>query len=153
MEARSSYLAFVFYNGRMAEFKLKKADIPECAKLKRAGLNDKDIAAYLGVSAKTFSLWTNHPKTENQRNLCNALKKAEAEAKAMALSKIQNAGVNGSWQAFAWWLERKYPKEFGRPEAQLARELAEKAQEATEAKFDEVLVKIREAADGNRADA
>lgn len=138
---------------RGAKPKLKKEDIPECAKLKRAGLNDKDIAAYIGVAPETFCRWMGNPKTELQNQLCQELKKAEAEAKTLALAKIQEAGRGGSWQALAWWLERKYPDEFGRPEAQFMKRAAKEAQEAAEAKFDQVLVKIKETADGNRADS
>lgn len=138
----------------MPKEKLHKEDIPECVKLKRAGINDKDIAAYIGVSPCTFSVWINNPKTENQSKLSKALKKAEAEAKALALSKIQEAGFKkNNWQALAWWLERKFPDEFGRPEAQFAREQMQKAREEQNAKFDDVIVKIRDAAYGHRADA
>lgn len=132
--------------------KLTKEDIPVCVQLKESGVNNKDIAAYIGVRPETFSIWINHPKTENQTQLSNALKKAEAKAKVEMLSKIQAAGTNGNWQAAAWWLERKYPEEFGRPEAQFARQIAKEAQEAADKRFDEVLVTIKEKAFENRAD-
>ena len=104
----------------MAKEKLHKDDIPVCVKMKKRGLNDKDIAAYLGVRRETFSQWVNHPRTENQINLSNALKKAEADAKAAMLTAIQKAAMEPkTWQAAAWWLERKYPEEFARPEVQL----------------------------------
>lgn len=137
----------------MAKEKLKKEDIHECAKLKRAGLNDKDIAAYIGVRPETFYRWKGNPKTELQRQLCHALKKAESEAKAAALSKIQKAGMEGgSWQALAWWLERKFPHEFAKPEVQLQREMMEKNTEQLLETFSNVIVKIRETADEDRAD-
>ena len=107
----------------MAKEKLHKDDIPVCVKMKKRGLNNKDIAAYLGVRRETFSQWVNHPRTENQTNLSNALKKAEADAKAAMLTAIQKAAMEPkTWQAAAWWLERKYPEEFARPEVQLQRE-------------------------------
>lgn len=138
----------------MAKEKLTKEDIPKCAQLKQSGLNNKDIAAYLGVRADTFSTWINHPKTENQAKLSKALKKAEAQAKAAALSKIQKAGMEGgSWQALAWWLERKFPHEFAKPEVQLQREMMEKSTEQLLDTFSDVIVKIRETADEDRADS
>ncbi len=31
-----------------------------------------------------------------------------------ALAKIQKAAADGNWQAAAWWLERRYPADWGR---------------------------------------
>lgn len=131
----------------MAKEKLHKEDIPVCVKMKKRGLNDKDIAAYLGVRRETFSQWVNHPRTENQTNLSNALKKAEADAKAAMLTAIQKAAMEPkTWQAAAWWLERKYPEEFARPEVQLQREAVRESAEQLISGFESVVVKIKEAA-------
>ena len=128
---------------------MHKEDIPVCVKLKKRGLNDKDIAAYLGVRRETFSQWRNHPRTENQTNLSNALKSAEADAKAAMLTAIQKAAVEPkTWQAAAWWLERKYPEEFARPEVQLQREAMRESTDQLIKGFEGVVVKIREAAYG-----
>lgn len=139
----------------MSKEKLHKEDIPVCVKLKKRGLNDKDIASYIGVSAKTFSLWRNHPTTENQRKLSKALKSAEADAKAAMLTAIQKAAMEPkTWQAAAWWLERKYPEEFARPEVQLQREAMRESTEQLISGFESVVVKIKEAAyRGNQHDA
>lgn len=139
----------------MSKEKLHKEDIPVCVKLKKRGLNDKDIASYIGVSAKTFSLWRNHPTTENQRKLSKALKSAEADAKAAMLTAIQKAAMEPkTWQAAAWWLERKYSEEFARPEVQLQREAMRESTEQLISGFESVVVKIKEAAyRGNQHDA
>lgn len=84
--------------------------------LKKRGAADKDIAAALLVRPETFSRWINHPVSDNQRQLSQELQKCEAAYKASLLTGIYNAGVNGSWQAFAWILERKYPQEYARQE-------------------------------------
>lgn len=84
--------------------------------MKKRGAADKDIAARISVHPGTLSRWINHPSTENQRELGEALKKCEADYKASLLTIIYNAGVNGSWQAAAWILERKYPDEYARRE-------------------------------------
>ena len=44
-----------------------------------------------------------------------AIKKAEAQAEARNVAVIQTA-ARDSWQAAAWWLERKYPQEWGKKE-------------------------------------
>ena len=41
------------------------------------------------------------------------LEKAEAEAEAKAIKEIQNAGKK-NWQAWAWFLERRYPHKYGK---------------------------------------
>ena len=96
--------------------KLTRDDIDKAREMKRAGSLDKDIAAYIGVRPETFSRWINDPKSENQRQLGQALKEVESEYKASLLKIIFNTGVGGAWQAAAWLLERKYPQEYARQE-------------------------------------
>ncbi len=40
-------------------------------------------------------------------------KKARSEARMSRLTIIEIAGQSGKWQAAAWWLERRYPDEYG----------------------------------------
>lgn len=95
--------------------KLGKDDIFRAVSLKEHGVNNKDIAAAIGVAPQTFSTWINHPANCLQRELSEALKNAEARAKDAMLSAIMRAALEDrTWQAAAWWLERKYPAEFGR---------------------------------------
>ena len=42
------------------------------------------------------------------------LEKAEAEGAVEALRHIREAGSKGAWQAWAWMLERRFPRSFGR---------------------------------------
>lgn len=105
----------------MPRQKLTKDDIREAVSMKKAGCMDKDIAAYIGVRADTFSKWVNNPKTENQRQLVQALRKAESERKRNLLGMIFNAAADKKdpkWQAAAWLLERQYPDEFGQRQRQ-----------------------------------
>lgn len=98
----------------MAREKLDRASLDRAVKLKRMGAMDKDIAAALGVRKETFSRWLHNPRTENQRQLGQFMKRAEADYKNSVLALILKAAQEGSWQAAAWILERKYPEEYAR---------------------------------------
>lgn len=109
--------------------KLTKEDIARCVKLKRHGCQHRDIARMLSVTPQTFSTWINHPKTKLQKELSEAIKKAEIDAKESMLLVIMRAAVEDrTWQAAAWFLERKYPAEFGKA-SRLEAMLAEKGEE------------------------
>ncbi len=99
----------------MSKEKLTAQGIEDAIRLTRMGLNDQDIAAYIGVAPQTYSTWHNHPKTKMQQELSEALKKAEVERKGALLSRVLKA-TDESWQAAAWILERRYPQEYAKPD-------------------------------------
>lgn len=94
--------------------KLTKDGIQTALRLCRAGLPDCQIAAVLGVSKETYSRWINHPKTDNQNQLRQQLKKADAEREAALVTRIMRAS-DDTWQAAAWLLERRYPERYAKP--------------------------------------
>lgn len=47
-------------------------------------------------------------------DISDAIKKAQATAQSRALTVIQDAALNGTWQAAAWYLERAHPQRWGR---------------------------------------
>lgn len=94
--------------------KLTKDGIKTALRLCRAGLPDCQIAAVLGVSKETYSRWINHPKTDNQNQLRQQLKKADAEREAALVARIMRAS-DDTWQAAAWLLERRYPERYAKP--------------------------------------
>lgn len=94
--------------------KLTKDGIKTALRLCRAGLPDCQIAAVLGVSKETYSRWINHPKTDNQNQLRQQLKKADAEREAALVARIMRAS-DDTWQAAAWLLERRYPDRYAKP--------------------------------------
>lgn len=98
----------------MAKPKLNRELLKRAVNLKKGGANHKDIAAAIGVAEQTFSTWINHPKTDNQRELAEELKKAEADYKNALLAVIAKASRERDWKAAAWLLERKYPAEYAR---------------------------------------
>jgi hypothetical protein len=68
----------------------------------------RHAAAMAGMSEDTFGRWRN-----DDADFADAIKEAEGRAVAGRLARIRVAEPT-HWQAAAWWLERKYPAEFGR---------------------------------------
>jgi hypothetical protein len=70
------------------------------------GNNREDTCVLVGIHRDTFYTWLNeHP------DFSDAVKRAEAECKGRNIALIQKAATK-SWQAAAWWLERKHNREF-----------------------------------------
>lgn len=109
--------------------RLTQEGIQTALRLCRAGLPDCQIAAALGVRADTYSRWINHPKTENQTQLAQVLKKADAEREAALVARIMRAS-DDTWQAAAWLLERRYPERYARPVRPVEDRTAERADAA-----------------------
>ena len=73
------------------------------------GATYRHAAASVGVSERTLHDWqVRHPQ------FSQALKTAEAMACMAAIGTIRRAAEAGTWQAAAWYLERRYPAEYGR---------------------------------------
>lgn len=97
--------------------KLTQARKAKLTKALKLGATYKDACAYAGIGFSTFRKWMikGEGSTKGQyRELFDAVKKAEAEAVVGWLSKIEKAAKEGSWQAAAWKLERRYPEAWGR---------------------------------------
>lgn len=77
-----------------------------------------DLACrYAGIERTTFYKWMKRGEAGEDAqfvNLFNAIKDIEARAALGWLAKIEEAARDGSWQAAAWKLERRYPQEYGR---------------------------------------
>lgn len=86
-----------------------------------------------GITDETFYAWMRqHPA------FSDAVAKAEQEAVRRNVAIIQRAAER-TWQAAAWWLERRYPHEFG-----LKQQLT--AEDSVTAKLDELLRRADDAA-------
>jgi transposase len=72
------------------------------------GVPYRHAAAIAGITETTFYEWMNKKPA-----FAEAIKEAEAKAVAGRIARIRLA-EGDHWQAAAWWLERKYPQEFGR---------------------------------------
>lgn len=75
-----------------------------CAELEM-GINRTDTCDIVGISYETFTQWMKKPE------FSEAIKKAEGKCKARNIKLIQKAAIT-TWQAAAWWLERKHQDEF-----------------------------------------
>ncbi|MDP3767724.1 MAG: hypothetical protein Q8S13_06890 [Dehalococcoidia bacterium] len=84
----------------------------------RAGNNRPAAAHYGGISQETFQTWMRRGRAARagiHRDFLVGVEKAEADAQIASVAIIQSA-ARKTWQAAAWWLERKFPQEWGRRE-------------------------------------
>lgn len=86
----------------------------EAIKLVSGGASNADVIAWLGVAEGTFYAWLRDPQNDAQRALAQGIKKAETERKLWHLQRIHKAAEEGDWKASAWYLERRYPREYAR---------------------------------------
>jgi hypothetical protein len=77
----------------------------------RAGNTRSAAAAAAGVDRSQLWRWMARDATFR-----NAIEKAEAEAKLRFVGQIDRAVTDGTWQAAAWWLERRRPDAWGKRE-------------------------------------
>jgi hypothetical protein len=74
----------------------------------RNGCSFKDACSMEGISYETFRKW------QSEKSVFSvAIKRAEAECKVARIQTVLKAS-DKSWQAAAWWLERRYGDEYGR---------------------------------------
>jgi hypothetical protein len=104
--------------GRGREPKLTPDVLARLVEAISNGNTRKNAAAYAGVHPSTLRKWLAKGKKRLTRtngdyvSLFAAIKKAEAEAVDKHVRLISSA-ADKHWQAAAWWLERKYPDEWG----------------------------------------
>ncbi len=77
----------------------------------RLGLTYEQAADVAGVDVSTLRVWRSEEPA-----LSAALERAASEGVQARLARIEAAAQQGSWQADAWWLERKHPQQWGRQE-------------------------------------
>jgi transposase len=73
------------------------------------GATYEQAAAVAGITYETLRSWR-----AGKPVFSVALEKAEASGVVARLERIDAAGRGGAWQADAWWLERRYPEQWGR---------------------------------------
>ena len=80
--------------------------------------NTRKVAAESsGISARTLQRWLKMGRDNEGRQfvkLLASVEKAEATAAAAMVKSLVAAADKGEWRAAAWWLERRYPNDWGR---------------------------------------
>ena len=84
----------------------------------KLGQSYERAALMAGVSESSIYKWkvrANDGESGHEyAEFLQALKKAEIEGEALRLAQINTAAKDGTWQAAAWWLERRFPQQWGR---------------------------------------
>ncbi len=85
--------------------KYSSEKVEEISKHLETGLRREDAWEMAGISEATFYEWL------KKSEFSESIKKAELKNKQRNIVIIQNAAKQ-TWQASAWWLERRFPEEF-----------------------------------------
>ena len=83
----------------------------------KLGMSRERAAWFVGITRQTLQNWLKMAegrKSGKYVDFFDSLKKAEADAIAVNLKNLHTAAQGGAWQASAWMLERRYPREYGR---------------------------------------
>lgn len=83
----------------------------------RMGSYIETAAAYAGIHKDTLYRWLKkgaRKQGQLYESFSDAVQKAMAESELRDLQNIDKCAMSGNWQASAWRLERKKPKQWGR---------------------------------------
>lgn len=101
--------------------KLTKELIKEASDIIKMGNYTETVCDYLGISKNTWYRWMKEgeqAKRGLKSEFSDAIKKAQAHAEIRNLAIIETAAKE-EWQAAAWYLERKFPKKWGRQKVEI----------------------------------
>ena len=85
-----------------------------------AGNDNVVAAAYAGIADTTYYRWMAEgleAKTGQLKEFRDSVLKAQADAEVRNVAIVEQAATR-TWQAAAWWLERKHNARWGRKERQ-----------------------------------
>lgn len=79
-----------------------------------AGATRRAAAEAAGISRSTLQEWIARGKQGDMVyvDFADRIKKAEAVAENEMVGVVRDAAKKGTWQAAAWWLERRRPKTY-----------------------------------------
>jgi len=79
-----------------------------------AGVSRSAAAEAAGIGRSTLMRWLAAARDGDAgyQDFLDLVKKAEADAEVAMVKVVKSAAESGTWQAAAWWLERRRPKHF-----------------------------------------
>lgn len=82
-----------------------------------AGNYQRTAMKLAGIGESTFYQWLELGRQGRKpyKEFAESVEKAQAQAEARNVAIIEQA-ASESWQAAAWWLERRFPDDWGRKE-------------------------------------
>lgn len=84
----------------------------------KLGATLQRAAAAGGITYRALRYWLDDAEQRGEDSpsfqLFQSIKAAESYRAEQALKAIQRAATQGNWQAAAWYLERRYPHEYGK---------------------------------------
>jgi transposase len=91
--------------------KYSPATVAKIVKALGQGASYEVAAAAAGICYETLNTWR-----KERPEFSEALQAAEAKAEVRWLQQIDKAAKEGTWQAAAWKLERRYPERWAKRE-------------------------------------
>ena len=100
------------------KLKLDQELIEQVSLIIRQGNYAQTACEMVGIGTTTYYRWLETAEKDNApkiyREFRDAIKRAEAQAEVRSVTRIMQAADEGTWQASAWYLERKHPTKWGR---------------------------------------
>ena len=98
--------------------KLTEETVDKITRAIRAGNHASVSARLAGIGETTYYRWMAEGEKDDAeseyREFWESIKRAEAEAEIRSVALIRQAAEQGTWQASAWYLERKHPERWGK---------------------------------------
>jgi hypothetical protein len=98
--------------------KLTEETVDKITRAIRAGNHASVSARLAGIGETTYYRWMADGEKDDAepeyREFWESIKRAEAEAEIRSVALIRQAAEQGTWQASAWYLERKHPERWGK---------------------------------------
>jgi transposase-like protein len=124
----------------LKDMKLNEDRATKVVEMIKGGCPRLFAARAAGVVERTLHYWLRKGRDERKRRddgdepnadldmfvrLVDDVELAEATCVSKAVGMVTAAAESGVWSAAAWWLERRWPEEFGANRAEIVRELRE----------------------------
>ena len=103
-----------YWRNKMNNGKFCEEVVTEICNHIRVGCTARDACQLSGITETSFYEWK-----KKKPEFVESIKRAEILNKKRAIALIQKAGEE-TWQANAWFLERRYPNEYGKQRIEIS---------------------------------